>query len=473
MDDYSFLDTKLSPEQERGYLVWKGMYAPKDSGSDYDLRGAFQEGFKPDSNGHWPDKYKKPNHPTFSDESKYAKSYPRLAGHWQGEDFTPPMSDYNVEITDNFSPVQNPYEDRITAILQKRSQPAPQMISPQEFDAYGVGNIASRQGPQNFLDTIQKLQSSREDRYSQQQDRELQGAQTLYNLFEEKRARGDKQSQALFDRISLFTGGDPEGTAMFLNELHADPESIDPGNAYQVMTKLAGIAKKTGYVSPESQLKKLELSKTKAEINKLNNSGKSDVPADVQSFEYFQKLNSDAKKSFMELKGKGSGLKPTEMKEIFQQDDVINSASDSLSILDQMEALNNMPTYEGPMASQRAYVGSLAGSDEANNTLELENLGKNLAASMLKTTFTGSISNAEREFLQDLQANASKTKAQRQRVLNNGKKLIAARQGRAQEKQRRIQTGEYQTTPESSSVVPLGDDLLEYMTPEEKALFGK
>lgn len=341
---------------------------------------------------------------------------------------------------------QNPYEDRITAILQKRAQPQQPSID----QIYSAGNAAQSyalagrpQGVEQILNAISQPQQ-------QAQDREFESTKALYDMFEQKRTQGDRQASALFDKIALFTGGDPEGTALFINELHKDPDSIDPSNAYQVMTKLAGIAKRTRYVSPESQLKRQQLKNAQAG---------GDKPADVQTFEYFQNLPDDQKKSFMELKGKGSGLKPTEMKEIFEQDDVINAGSDALSILDQIQNLNSMPTYEGPLASQRASAGSLAGSAEADNTLELDNLGKNLAASMLKTTFTGAISNAEREFLQDLQASASKTKAQRQRIINNGRSLIEARTKRAQEKQRRIQTGEYQTTPASQSVVSLGGAL--------------
>lgn len=76
-------DTKLTPEQETKFQAWKAKYAPRDSGADYDLRGAFLSGFKPDpETGHWKDTFKKPNHPTFSDESKYAAF--GNPGHWTG-----------------------------------------------------------------------------------------------------------------------------------------------------------------------------------------------------------------------------------------------------------------------------------------------------------------------------------------------------------------------------------------------------
>ena len=82
-------ETKLSPEEEGRFQQWKAQYAPSDSGWDYDLRGAFKAGLKPGANGHWDDKFKKPNHPTFSVFSNYASARPDLAGTWNGENYTP------------------------------------------------------------------------------------------------------------------------------------------------------------------------------------------------------------------------------------------------------------------------------------------------------------------------------------------------------------------------------------------------
>lgn len=81
-------DTKLDPGREAKFSSWKAQYAPNDSGADYDLRGAFQAGLTPDpQTGHWPDTYKKPNHPTFSNESQYAAF--GNPGHWNGETYVP------------------------------------------------------------------------------------------------------------------------------------------------------------------------------------------------------------------------------------------------------------------------------------------------------------------------------------------------------------------------------------------------
>lgn len=84
-------ETALSPDEERQFSAWRQQYAPKDSGTDYDLRGAFKAGLKPDPRtGHWPDTFKKPNHPTFSNQSQYATGENAAkAGRWQGEQFIP------------------------------------------------------------------------------------------------------------------------------------------------------------------------------------------------------------------------------------------------------------------------------------------------------------------------------------------------------------------------------------------------
>lgn len=83
-------ETPLTQDEEVQFQQWKKFYAPKDSGADYDLRGAFKAGLQPDrSTGHWPDTYKKPNHPTFSDQSVYSSLVGTKPGTWNGDHFLP------------------------------------------------------------------------------------------------------------------------------------------------------------------------------------------------------------------------------------------------------------------------------------------------------------------------------------------------------------------------------------------------
>ncbi len=95
--DADQFNTGLSPQEEAEFQKWKAKHAPSDSGYDYDLRGAFKDGFTPDERGHWPDKHKKPNHPTFSNESKFAEQYAEYAGSWKGEEFTPGSKSFEEE----------------------------------------------------------------------------------------------------------------------------------------------------------------------------------------------------------------------------------------------------------------------------------------------------------------------------------------------------------------------------------------
>lgn len=95
-DAYS---TPLSLHDEAAYQLWKIQNAPRDSGADYDLRGAYLANMQRDpDNGHMGDRFKKPNHPTFSDQSQYAVGDQReRAGHWVGPEgtdqiFVPPVA---------------------------------------------------------------------------------------------------------------------------------------------------------------------------------------------------------------------------------------------------------------------------------------------------------------------------------------------------------------------------------------------
>lgn len=87
-------DTPLGAADQEAYKAWKMIHAPKDSGQDYDLRGAYKSGMVQDpETNHFGDQFKKPNHPTFSDQSQYAVGDElNRAGHWNGDDYVPPAA---------------------------------------------------------------------------------------------------------------------------------------------------------------------------------------------------------------------------------------------------------------------------------------------------------------------------------------------------------------------------------------------
>lgn len=65
-------NTPLKRAQEAAFALWLRKSGRERDLEDYDLRGAWKANAKAAGNGHLPDTWKKPNHPTFSNESIYA-----------------------------------------------------------------------------------------------------------------------------------------------------------------------------------------------------------------------------------------------------------------------------------------------------------------------------------------------------------------------------------------------------------------
>lgn len=91
-------DFNTAVPDEAAFQAWKAINAPRDSGADYDLRGAYLANLQRDANDHMNDRFKKPNHPTFSDQSQYAVGNQQdRAGFWLGHEgpdqtFVPPAA---------------------------------------------------------------------------------------------------------------------------------------------------------------------------------------------------------------------------------------------------------------------------------------------------------------------------------------------------------------------------------------------
>ena len=85
-------NTKLTARQEQQFQKWlKTLPKNQRSTRDYDLRGYFLAGLNGDKDiqlynrkegQHFLDRYKKPNHPTFSDESQWSGVDGFVGGHW-------------------------------------------------------------------------------------------------------------------------------------------------------------------------------------------------------------------------------------------------------------------------------------------------------------------------------------------------------------------------------------------------------
>jgi len=159
--DPSAYDTKLDPEEEKAFQVWRAANVnPRDSGEDYDFRGAWKakevSAINPaDGLPHWSDRFKKPNHPTFSTESVYAKDRPDLAGTWDGENYKPnPKRVFDVAQAKVWDLAQDAVKkqralltgnDPIQGLadLGRLSDPGQPGVPPMAFDT-----------PQNFVATL-------------------------------------------------------------------------------------------------------------------------------------------------------------------------------------------------------------------------------------------------------------------------------------------------------------------------------
>ena len=95
-------NTQLKDGEEKQFQDWLANESSRQKRSvvndlqDYDLRGAFKAGEGRGPEGHMTDRWKKPNHPTFSDESVYHGTMspfgiPYQGGHWSEDKptFTP------------------------------------------------------------------------------------------------------------------------------------------------------------------------------------------------------------------------------------------------------------------------------------------------------------------------------------------------------------------------------------------------
>lgn len=107
MDFSNLYNTKLTPAQEVLFQNWLKEQSGKQDRDisndlqDYDLRGAYAQDLQRSDNGHLPDTFKKPNHPTFSDQSQYNGVDNMTGGSWgqtdQGKDtFTPSPSNLKM-----------------------------------------------------------------------------------------------------------------------------------------------------------------------------------------------------------------------------------------------------------------------------------------------------------------------------------------------------------------------------------------
>lgn len=124
--------TQLSPGEEAAYQKWRSSL-PKNLQfeGDYDLRGFYRKNPRftvDDPSQHMTDEFKLPNHPTFSDESRYYNEQTKhLGGHWEGDVYIPNDTRYKQRVdeskgqsmTDDESQADAKKSQRLASIRQR------------------------------------------------------------------------------------------------------------------------------------------------------------------------------------------------------------------------------------------------------------------------------------------------------------------------------------------------------------------
>lgn len=116
MDFSSRYNTPIPPAKQNAFNQWAANQAlqtgrnPLSDRYDYDVNGYWLSGGATDSRGHGPDTFKKPNHPTFSDESKYHGVDGYMGGHWGQGTYQPSSTNLQfrspLELQQYFSQVE-------------------------------------------------------------------------------------------------------------------------------------------------------------------------------------------------------------------------------------------------------------------------------------------------------------------------------------------------------------------------------
>jgi hypothetical protein len=139
--------------------------------------------------------------------------------------------------------------------------------------------------------------------------------------------------------------------------------------------------------------------------------------------------------------------------EIIKTNDMVNSISGTIDMLKQARSLNKLPTYSGYGAYQRAIARSnLPGeSEEASNTINLENIMVGQTLESLKATFGGLPTEGERKILLEIQASTNKSPADRELIIGRAIDLANKKLSYHANKAESLKSGDYFNTPESST----------------------
>lgn len=148
--DPSQYNTPLSTADEHHFQQWIKKQGREKDLNDYDLRGAWAGQVEQSENGHFPDTFKKPNHPTFSDESQYSNGETK-GGKWvegQNGKWTFEASDFNLK-THSKEDLERYFKEREpgNSVIFPENQNIPASPMPQSNPAVAAA-LASPQAAQ-------------------------------------------------------------------------------------------------------------------------------------------------------------------------------------------------------------------------------------------------------------------------------------------------------------------------------------
>lgn len=118
-------NTKLSADDEQNFQTWAKANPRLGNTYDYDSRGFWKAGAQEADNGHGSDKWKKPNHPTFSNESQYSGKDGNVGGEW-GKDgaktFTPSATNLKNMSADDLKATMSETDPDYSLVLPEPSK---------------------------------------------------------------------------------------------------------------------------------------------------------------------------------------------------------------------------------------------------------------------------------------------------------------------------------------------------------------
>ncbi len=153
--------TILEEEDEKAYQEWK-LTLPENLQyeGDYDLRGFYQKNptFKAEEGQHLTDEFKRSNHPTFSNESKYYKEG-MPSGRWEGDKYIP----------ENRSPKVTEYLTKAQRIMEVNGElPTLKQKAQEKLRQYELTNqkeIAYKKKLKEFNDLLEKTKKLTPDSF--------------------------------------------------------------------------------------------------------------------------------------------------------------------------------------------------------------------------------------------------------------------------------------------------------------------